>query len=229
MARPLPEKIKWIEERIEKSSALIAEAFSQKDYGQIQLSSSLLANHQMKLGLLHWRQKKDPTLYFKAAVSSINLTSSHLGALDPESRPTDLLPVTGIIYAAFLSNFPFIPLGLDQQNGHSLARAFFGNVLIGSADIADWPKYRDALPRVRRTELARRTNELYADLLAGRIAPDIGVKLGEKFWEERENNEWFLDGGEGGGDDNHRLVDYRLGAILKKIGSTVPTIHAWVW
>ena len=229
MARTISEKIEAIEIGIQKSSTLIEAAIPKKDYAQIQRSGNILVEYQIKLGLLYWRQRKNPSAQFKAAANSVKVVSSHLKAIDPELPRTVLLKLGVAIYVAFLTKLPFTALDLNQQDEHVLARAFFGNVLIGAANIADWPKYRDALPQGERYDLARRTDALYADLLAGRITPEVGVRLGEKLWEEREDHDYFQSGVSGGGDDNHQLVDYQRGAILKKIGSTVPTIHAWVW
>ena len=226
--KKLSEIVQNTEELIQMVDSLMKNAVDENDIEQIKSIHKSKLDNNFYLGILHWRLNINPQKYLNEVVSLSHKLGFYTSSIEKDKGSHDNPSNEQSLYAAYLLNITHPPLSLKDLD-YTLARAFFGNVLIGAADIADWPKYRDALPRVRRTELARRTNELYADLLAGRMAPDVGVKLGEKFWEERENNEWFLDGGEGGGDENHRLVDYQLGAILKKIGSTVPTVHAWVW
>ena len=214
---------------IQFSLDIIQTATKSGDSSLVSLNFGLIIQDKLKVGLLHWRQKKSPITAFRQALRFSNEAFDTLSKMGFKEALDDEMDLHETIYAAYLIGEDHPAVNLEAVGEHVLASAFFGNVLIGAADIADWPKYRDAIPNEKRYHLARRSNELYADLLAGRISPEKGIPLAEKLWEEREDNHYFDTGCEGGGGDTDIYVDYRLGAILKKIGSTVPTIHAWVW
>ena len=228
MAMNVVEQIDFNEDSITKLAALIDKNIHAEKFDLVRYNTRSTMNYYFSIGLLQWRLHKDPSHQFKKMIEFATDISSKLAQKDPAHVSEKIWDDHHAIYVASLIGVSCPALKLDGLD-HTLARAFFGNVLIDAADIADWPKYRDALPQGERYDLARRTDALYADLLAGRITPEVGVRLGEKLWEEREDHDYFQSGVSGGGNENHQLVDYQLGAILKKIGSTVPTIHAWVW
>ncbi|MCW0217820.1 MAG: hypothetical protein OJI67_05815 [Prosthecobacter sp.] len=225
----IPERIELEEELMQVAASFLDEAKTNGDSAQIYRSISGIIDRNFKIGLLFWRLQKGPREHFAKIVQLAQETSVLLENMDPDFQGGGLFNPEETVYLAYLVGLPHPPVDLSQMDENVMARAFFGNVLIGAADIADWPKYRDVLPQGKRYDLARRTNELYADLLAGRITPEVGVPLAEELWAERRSHTYY-DTPSGGFDtDNDNLVNYVLGAILKKIGSTVPTVHAWVW
>ena len=221
--------IEFEEGRIERCQNLMAKAKMSGDSAQIHRSTSAITGCHFSIGLLFWRLKKDPRDHFTKSVLLAQETSSLLASMKEVYVGKALFNPDETVYLAYLVGLPHPPVELKMEDENVMTDSFFGNVLIGAADIADWPKYRDALPQGKRYDLARRTNELYADLLAGRITPEAGVPLAEELWAERENHTYYATGTSGFGDGNEIYVDYVLGAILKKIGSKVPTVHAWVW
>ena len=231
MAMTISEQIEHFNNDLKEDELILSQGIAARDFAMVRRLGNSMVNSCLSLGLLKWRIKENPTQYFRDAIQRSQEVSKELISIHPDQALKYPLKSHFTIYAAYLIGAHHEPVNLESNmvNEHTKADAFFGNVLTGAADIADWPKYRKALPEGRRYELARRSNELYADLLAGRIDPERGVSLGEKFWEEREDNDYYETDFGGSGGDNSFLVDYQLGAILKKIGSTVPTIHAWVW
>ncbi len=210
------------------SKEIISKALKESNFNLACLNYNCVIRDYFNIGLLIWRRAQNPKPWLEEARAFSLEAFSTLSNSGLNESFSNLIDMEDSLYAAYLIGLPHPPLNLEELD-HTLASAFFGNVLIGAADIVDWPKHRDGIPDEKRYDLARRTNELYADLLAGRVTAEKGVPLAEALWAEREEDDYFQVGGEGGGDENHQIVDYRLGAILKKIGSTVPTVHAWVW
>ena len=229
MAMTVAEKIELEEELIQMAGGFLDEGKINGDSAQVYRSASGVIDGHFRMGLLFWRIKQDPRDHFTKSVLLAQETTSLLASMKEVYIGKALFDPDVRVYLAYLVGLPHPPVDLSKMDENVMARAFFGNVLIGAADIVEWPKYRDALPQGKRYDLARRTNELYADLLAGRITPEVGVPLAEELWVERKNNTYYDTRGGGFGDSNDHLVNYVLGAILKKIGSTVPTVHAWVW
>ena len=209
-------------------NSMLEEAVNQSDLDQIESIYQSLVSNYLYLSLLFWRQGNDPKSYLAKLCETAHNLEAIMDQFSEIENAQKLNQSELVVYAFYLLGLPHPAINLDTQDDHTLASAFFGNVLIGAADIADWPKY-DRLPKTKRYQLANETDALYAGLLAGHITPKEGVPLAEELWARREDDDYFQSGGEGGGDENHQIVDYRLGAILKKIGSTVPTVHAWRW
>lgn len=223
------QQLEWLGARVRKLADLIQLATDDGDYDRICSGAKNRTSNCMSLALLLWRLGKDPSPVFVELVRGVESASLILEELDSSINPMSILPWVDAAYGASLTGLKIPPLNLEVLDNYVVADGFFGNVLMGHADIADWPQFRDAIPKNKRYDLARRTNEFYAGLLAGSVSAEDGVRLGEQLWAEREEDTFFDTGTGGCGDDNEMMVDYKLGAILKKIGSTVPTVHAWRW
>lgn len=229
MAKTVHEQIEWLVKKVQNSEVLINAAIKGGDYDKIHWNGNILARHHLKMGLLRWRRGQDPSLNFSAMVKIIHDLAPMLAEMNPEVNPASLLPWRESIYVASLVGLKISPVDYADQDEHTMSAAYFGNVLLGVENVLDWPKYRDLEPRGSRYELAKRIHNLFADLLAGNISHQDGVVIGERLWSERKDDPYFDVGTAGYGLANETMVDYQLGAILKKIGSTVPTVHAWRW
>jgi hypothetical protein len=99
-------------------------------------------------------------------------------------------------------------------------------------DQGTWDAAMAVLRRSKRAALACDTYALYQRLLqANANEVDSLVRQAEVLFRKRARN-GFYGGGpqtQGGGPDNDFTVDYRLAAILKKLGYTGETIHLWRW
>lgn len=221
----IEEQIELLQELTEMSQEVIKQATRDNEKNIIEFNINCIANNYLMIGLLKWRVNENPTKSFQVVIDNA-VKSVEINVSSDQQSDFDFF---NTIYAAYLIGQSHLPVDLSVLEEQPKITGFFGNVLMGYADIVDWPQYRDAIPKSKRYDLARRTNELYAALLAGSMSAEEGVKLGEQLWAEREDDTFFDTGTGGCGDDNEMMVDYKLGAILKKVGSTVPTVHAWRW
>lgn len=225
MSIGIEERLALLHEMTEISREVISEALRDNNQDIVVHNLNRIAKNYLMVGLIEWRNETDPTQSFQVVMGNV-VRGVELSVALEQSADFDFF---NIVYTAYLLGQSHPPVDLAVLEEQPKITGFFGNVLMGYADIADWPQYRDAVPKSKRYDLARRTNELYAGLLAGSVSAEEGVKLGEQLWAEREDDTFFDTGTGGFDDDNEMMVDYKLGAILKKIGSTVPTVHAWRW
>jgi hypothetical protein len=111
--------------------------------------------------------------------------------------------------------------------------AVLGRGLQNKLDEVAWTAGLDQLRQVKGSSLAVESYMTYHRLLRSSekcgVQADIGKAI--SLFEKRKNNS-FYGGGEqteGGGNDNGITVDYRLAAIMKKIGYKGNSVHLWQW
>lgn len=223
------EMIEFLEEDSLESIELVEKGFVDNNFRIVNGNANTVISNVIQISLLIWRSDGDPGDRISRLMDLIPGFIDKSLNVNPVSARDCPLDLFDTIYAAYLIDRRHPPVDLTVLKEQPKITGFFGNVLMGYADIADWPQYRDAIPKNKRYDLARRINELYSGLLAGSVSAEDGVRLGEQLWAEREHNTFFDTDTGGFGKDNETMVDYKLGAILKKIGSTVPTVHAWRW
>ena len=226
----LSEQIGYYEKKISETPFFWNNALQESNLRLAAFNLSICFHSHFMIGLMHWRDGNNPTPYFRRGLDALADGWAQLQQLRPEWTGPCPIDAHFSVYMAYLIGAPHPPVKVETLSFPLVAEAFFGNVLIGEADIKDWPKYADALPKGRRYRLGRQTRDVYASLLAGQIDPEEGVRRAEKLYLQREEDDFYEGCNlEGGGGSNPFVVDFRLGAILKKLGSSVPTIHAWKW
>ena len=103
-------------------------------------------------------------------------------------------------------------------------------VLRGDWNESAWTGALGELRNTKGSSLAVETYSLYCQLLLG---PPSDFKrlidLGASLFDRRANDAYFRGGDQtdGGGPGNAFTVDYRLAAIIKKIGGSHETRHQW--
>jgi len=179
-------------------------------------------------GLTSWRTGHNPRGPLEKALDAI-LSVLKEGTLTEVQKA--VLPLERVAFIASLVERKDYPVEMDNRmKGDRLLDALLGGVLLGGDKITA----RDAaLPLMQSlsSNLAKKTYHLYLGLLLGEISDAEGVKEGEALFSARKKDRFFSGGDviEGGGKENEIVVDFRLGAILKKIGSKSDSIHAWRW
>lgn len=114
-----------------------------------------------------------------------------------------------------------------------LLDALLGRGLRGAWDDAQWAAGLDQLRKVQGSTLAVESYTTYCRLLRPSRDSDLEADAARavSLFEQRKRNH-FLGGGdqtEGEGNDNAVTVDYRLAAILKKVGLRSASVHSWRW
>jgi hypothetical protein len=178
-------------------------------------------------GLITWRIGKNRARLLQRGVEAAQGVGQRINL---STLPTAALPLERSAIVATLIGVEHALVETNCLNADRLLDALIGNALLTTGDLSSTEVAEvniQALP----SSIAQRSYRLYIDLLAGSLAPEQGVRDGEELYHARKSDSFFSGGDEieGGGEDNNLVVDYRLGAVLKKIGYCTDSIHAWKW
>lgn len=113
-----------------------------------------------------------------------------------------------------------------------LLDSVLGKALWESWNEEAWLSGLTALRQIKNSELSATTYLTYAKLLQASAAEQQNiVDQAIALFQQRAKNSFFSgsDAAEGGGPYNSLAVDYRLAAIMKKVGCSKETIHRWRW
>lgn len=183
-------------------------------------------------GLIGWRTGlASPALPLKEALQRI----SHALVLIKRLSTTDCtkdVPVEKASIVSFLVDEKSATFGTTELSSDRLLDAVLGKGLRGNWDESRWREGLEQLRKTKGAALAVETYSTYDRLLHGEEADrgrlvDVAIGLFEK-----RGKDSFYRGGdqtEGGGPDNATTVDYRLAAVMKKIGYAGDNIHHWRW
>jgi len=221
------------EERIETLPNINQQLLAQGNIAKVAQNMRSIVEHQINLGLLHWRHGLDPRPDFQAAQKTYQNITDILAEHDLRPANAGALEIFYIAMAAMGETYTPKFLYLDTPNRR-------------------WPLYRNHLIHLLHEE--RMGPELEKDLpknlkksglvdqiyttffqLLGDIPTDLSqdelVKQAEINWTNRRTNRWFSDSDsyEGSGDFNDLYVDIQLAAVLRKVGWQGESIHKWQW
>jgi len=183
-------------------------------------------------GLIQWRiDSGSPVEPFKQAVERNAVGMRTLSALESHDVAKDVYVAEAAIIS-FLVDMPSPTFNKENLVTDCLLDAVLADALRGSWDEIAWNKGLSQLRKNKRSGLACETYLVYERLLntASANANTLVDEASELF--QKRSRDGFYTGGpatEGGGPDNKYTVDYRLAAIIKKIGFTGQTIHRWRW
>jgi hypothetical protein len=183
-------------------------------------------------GLIAWRTGiESPVVPLQQAVKNVAQGIEILHALDARDCTQDL-PVDSASIVSFLVDAPPPTVTLSELDSDRLLGAVLGNGLRGTWDAAAREKGLQELRKMKRTRLSVETYLTYGRLL--RCADDEAdslVKQAVELFEKRARDSFFSGGDqtEGGGPDNAFTDDYRLAAVMKKIGYSQDNEHLWRW
>lgn len=183
------------------------------------------SNYLMQ-GLISWRiGSASPVVPIKAAVDA--LQGHKLPPKEAKELPLEQAAIVSYLVEEPWNEIPSADLVADRLLDRVLALC-----LRGGSDPAAWEKGVSQLREMKGTALAVETYSIYGQLLnAGSGgAADLVDQAGRLF--ARRAKDAFYSGGletYGGGLYNKLTVDYRLAAILKKIGYAGDSLHKWRW
>jgi hypothetical protein len=184
-------------------------------------------------GLIGWRCGiVSPVAIFREAIGNLRNGLAMLKELDIRGS-TQNLPFERASFLEFLvrenpSTFDFIDFVADR-----LLDAILGVRLQDEWDQEKWDTGLDQLRKIKGSALALESYSTYIQLLQSPQESNtiIVVEKAISLFEKRKSNSFFSGGDQtdGGGMDNSITVDYRLAAILAKIGYKSNSIHSWLW
>lgn len=179
---------------------------------------------QVMQGLVTWRLGNDPTSFLRKAAEAVMAV---VNGIDLSSLPADALPLERSGYIASLVGVNHCEVATDGLNGDRLLDAHIANDLLRHHPFTD----QSALIQSLSSKVAQESYQLYNDLLLGKLGSEEGMKEGERLFEARKSDSFYSGGDEieGGGEDNGVVVDFRLGAIFKKLGASANSTHTWRW
>lgn len=190
----------------------------------------------MMQGLIGWRCGiLSPVSPFQEAIRILRQSDTILNLIvaGRTSTAKSDLPLERASFLEILVDEPPIPCGLDGLVADRLLDGILGHGLQGGWDEEKWNFGFEQLRKIKGTSLACETYTTYRQLLIPSSDIDMRatVEMAVSLFGMRKGNGFFAGGEqtEGGGLDNSITVDYRLSAILKKVGFAFESIHSWKW
>ncbi|WP_454675447.1 hypothetical protein [Achromobacter pestifer] len=206
-----------------------------KDAGNSQLlclNARQLFKSLLMQGLIKWRTDNDPRGVFERALDSLLFNRELIRDIDPKSGFDQDLPLEkgGMIARLIDRNF-LIDFHSPVENfGRQLD--FQISEIMLSSDPAEMAVSVDFSILVEKVGVvAAWTYFLYMEILKGKRNVSELVAEADELFVRRGNDRFYCRGDqtEGGGEDNLIVVDYRLAAILKKVGYSGTSMHQWRW
>jgi hypothetical protein len=192
-----------------------------------------VVTHQLELALYHWRVGDNPTSFLEGAVAAAaRAVEAHQA--HPEWVGLNEVNFTLVRYLTFL-------LGEEDRFAPYVGPLDAPDLLLDYGLVERLYDKRPAeqtfvvlekVEEVKRLALLAKTYRTYFAILAA--APDAVpalVEEAERNYAERKRDGFYAGGAEytGGGPANPHVVDFVLGAVLKKAGYEGPSIHRYAW
>lgn len=195
------------------------------------LNSRQMFKSLLMQGLMKWRGSNDPKVFLGQALDGLMSSVQLLSEINMNQQPGRELPlekggiVASLLGREFLSSFEESAVDPVRQLDIDISRA-----LLSDSSSGPQISVNDSVLTQKAGAVAARTYAVYADILQGRGGADLVAEADDLFVKRRKDA--FYCGGdhtEGGGKDNLIVVDYRLAAILKRVGYKDDSIHQWWW
>lgn len=206
-----------------------------KSAGNIQLlclNARQLFKSLLMQGLIKWRTDSDPRGVFERALDSLIINRGLIKEIDSKPEFEQELPLEkgGMIAGLVGRNFSMDFNGPVENFERNLD--FRISKMVLSADPAEMAVSLDFSALVKKAGVvAARTYFLYMEILKGQKNASELVAEADELFMKRSNDKFYCGGDqtEGGGKDNLIVVDYRLAAILKRVGYSGTSMHQWRW
>lgn len=189
----------------------------------------------LRQGLVGWRCGiLSPVGPFREGLNYVHQGQSTWQTMKGGTTPQPLqLPLEKALFVAFLVNESPIAFDLNDFLADRLLDAVVGIGLIGNWNELFWNSGLEQLRQLKGSSLAVESYMTYHRLLHSSQDSEANaiVEKATSLFEKRKSNGFFSGGEqtEGGGNDNKFTVDYRLAAIMKRIGFNGVSIHSWRW
>jgi hypothetical protein len=234
------EMVQFFTGRATSSAKALLAAQASGNFDLALLNARQLFKARLMCALLRWRLGDDPRSDAEEAISNLAAGRSVLRQLSPDTAVDPMIPLEKALIIATLLDKPIdVPPGASASSDSEayerkldwlLAYAVRGQIPEGAALGSAMAE----LSGRKRCRLAAETYQAYFAILRGKsdgATLDPLVAGAEALYKQRARDS-FYSGGEqtdGGGPDNPHVVDYRLAAVLKKVGYRGESIHRWRW
>jgi|ERR1051325_6024580 hypothetical protein len=182
-------------------------------------------------GLIAWRFGiGSPIEPLRRATATAARGQKLLQGMDPSQA--GLVPIEQSLFLSYLLSEQALTIDSQGLASDRLLDVVLGRSLQGGWDDANWEIGLGQLRKNKRTKLSHESYLAYQHLIHANPneVPALVAQSSALFGMRKKDA--FYKGGpqsEGGGPDNDFTVDYRLAAIMKKIGFRGDSIHSWKW
>jgi hypothetical protein len=194
-----------------------------------------VVRHNLMIGLILWRRGQSPRRPLEAALDAFIEHRPALKAINPNMFGASTVPEKTAMIVGFLLGRRIEPWFAYAH--HNVPDARLDCLLaMGLEDCFPQEVARNELSAVRANAtlaLLADTYQTYFEILeaSNHEHASTTIELAELHYRARAQDEFYV-GGEhtdGGGATNSLIVDYRLAAVLKRIGYAGKSVHRWRW
>jgi hypothetical protein len=231
MPMTIDQQIAFFEERAEQCLMYSKEAYANRNYSHYaSLISHIFEEYLMK-GLIYWRMDIAPPV--EILKNGLGIAREGYTKLSNINCPGSVYDINNqkISYVSFLLNDKYYEYDFRAFEEQYLLDAILNIGLRDNWDDVLWAKGMSGLTNRDDTSLVIETYSTYRQLLFDKSRTSELVEYALNLFNRRKDDDYFMGciQSDGGDFDNDVTVDYRLAAILKKIGYTKDNIHLWRW
>jgi hypothetical protein len=220
------------------------EVIARGDYPLAYRNLSEALRKHFDIALLRWRRGESPVADMEQVLETSGKMLAAITSWNLNDETLNGVGYTWIIvhYAAFLLDrkvdLPNDRLIRIREYHRQYADLALDYHILDAIEGREWrdglTEPLERLASKKRQMLAVETYRTYFDLLdagADAVRTEELVRIAEANYNKRGRDAFFGGGPTcmGGGPDNPYVVDFILGAVLKKIGWTGDTVHNWKW
>jgi hypothetical protein len=219
---------------VDRTPAVITDLLNHSNYAWAAQNCKQAAEAHIDLGLLHWRRGIDPRHDFEDAFRACSGLDEMVHKYILSRNDFDLSPVYAAMFLmGHKAQIDYVDEAAVTTSRWACYQYRLVHALHDEAPSNKLMKLTETYFKANE-ELPDRIFEAYFQLLGllpTKMDREEQVRRAKTTWAERKRGELCAKGRplDGHGAMNDLYVDIYLAAILKKIGWTGHTVHAWIW
>lgn len=230
MAQTADQMIELFKQQSARSDKGLAAAKVSSNYQLAAVNCRQGVKARLMRALIRWKSGDSPYDSLCEVVSFHGEAIEAMKRINGDAKLTDST-IERVGFCAYLVGANWTPFDLDGFESDRLLDGVLANHLFDRFDKTRWERGMTSL-RDCGSSLAIATYSCYFELIhsSPQERSAIVAKL-EHLFAERKADSFFSGGDqtEGGGADNDVVVDYRLGALAKRVGVQWESRHCWRW
>ncbi|MCW0220942.1 MAG: hypothetical protein OJI67_21625 [Prosthecobacter sp.] len=224
------ELMAWFEERVMDAILAHEAALVAGDWREVFVCVRARFEAQLMVALLRWGAGGDVAVSLRQLVALVLEAAEQMRVHLPALQPFRELPLSCSLYLALLVDLPHPPLPVELYAAHELGEVTLANHLAGAADLQSFVDGFTRLPDSSRYAVLYYTLQNYLGLVVPESQESQAQLLTnlQVCFDCRAEDAFYCarPAYEGGGVGNAWVVDFRLAAVLKKLGCKDSTPHA---